>query len=197
MIDIKRALEQYNSLKQEKADNERIINNIEKRIAELEEKGYKEKDSVSGGNGGIQHFSIEGFPYPRYHREKSRLILRKKRWSETEKGYKEKDSVSGGNGGIQHFSIEGFPYPRYHREKSRLILRKKRWSETEEKLDEQISEIEEYLNSIDDSQMRRMIKYKYIEELSWQQVAKCMGGGNTADGCRMAVDRYLKKQYEL
>lgn len=150
MIDIKRALEQYNSLKQEKADNERIINNIEKRIAVLEEKGYKEKDSVSGGNGGIQHFSIEGFPYPRYHREKSRLILRKKRWSETE-----------------------------------------------EKLDEQISEIEEYLNSIDDSQMRRMIKYKYIEELSWQQVAERMGGGNTADGCRMAVDRYLKKQYEL
>lgn len=150
MIDIKRALEQYNSLKQEKADNERIINNIEKRIAELEEKGYKEKDSVSGGNGGIQHFSIEGFPYPRYHREKSRLILRKKRWSEIE-----------------------------------------------EKLDKQISEIEEYLNSIDDSQMRRMIKYKYIEELSWQQVAERMGGGNTADGCRMAVDRYLKKQYEL
>lgn len=147
MIDIKRALEQYNSLKQEKADNERIIHNIEKRIAELEEKGYKEKDSVSGGNGGIQHFSIEGFPYPRYHREKSLLILRKKRWSETE-----------------------------------------------EKLDKQISEIEEYLNSIDDSQMRRMIKYKYIEELSWQQVAERMGGGNTADGCRMAVDRYLKKQ---
>lgn len=150
MIDIKRALEQYNSLKQEKADNERIINNIEKRIAELEEKGYKEKDSVSGGNGGIQHFSIEGFPYPRYHREKSLLILRKKRWSEIE-----------------------------------------------EKLDKQISEIEEYLNSIDDSQMRRMIKYKYIEELSWQQVAERMGGGNTADGCRMAVDRYLKKQYEI
>lgn len=150
MIDIKRALEQYNSLKQEKADNERIINNIEKRIAELEEKGYKEKDSVSGGNGGIQHFSIEGFPYPRYHREKSLLILRKKRWSEIE-----------------------------------------------EKLDEKISEIEEYLNSIDDSQMRRMIKYKYIEELSWQQVAERMGGGNTADGCRMAVDRYLKKQYEI
>lgn len=150
MIDIKRALEQYNSLKQEKADNERIINNIEKRIAELEEKGYKEKDSVSGGNGGIQHFSIEGFPYPRYHREKSLLILRKKRWSEIE-----------------------------------------------EKLDKQISEIEEYLNSIDDSQMRRMIKYKYIEELSWQQVAERISGGNTADGCRMAVDRYLKKQYEL
>lgn len=150
MIDIKRALEQYNSLKQEKADNERIIKNIEKRIAELEEKGYKEKDSVSGGNGGIQHFSIEGFPYPRYHREKSRLILRKKRLSEIE-----------------------------------------------EKLDEKISEIEEYINLIDDSQMRRMIKYKYIEELSWQQVAERMGGGNTADGCRMAVDRYLKKQYEI
>lgn len=150
MIDIKRALEQYNSLKQEKADNERIINNIEKRIAELEEKGYKEKDSVSGGNGGIQHFSIEGFPYPRYHREKSLLILRKKRWSEIE-----------------------------------------------EKLDKQISEIEEYINSIDDSQMRRMIKYKYIEELSWQQVAERMGGGNTADGCRKALDRYLKKQYEI
>lgn len=150
MIDIKRALEQYNSLKQEKADNERIIKNIEKRIAELEEKGYKEKDSVSGGRGGIQHFSIEGFPYPRYHREKSLLILRKKRWSETE-----------------------------------------------EKLDKQISEIEEYLNSIDDSQMRRMIKYKYIEELSWQQVAERMGGGNTADGCRKALDRYLKKQYEI
>lgn len=150
MIDIKRALEQYNSLKQEKADNERIIKNIEKRIAELEEKGYKEKDSVSGGNGGIQHFSIEGFPYPRYHREKSLLILRKKRWSEIE-----------------------------------------------EKLDKQISEIEEYINSIDDSQMRRMIKYKYIEELSWQQVAERMGGGNTADGCRKALDRYLKKQYEI
>ena len=152
MIDIKRALEQYNSLKQEKADNERIIKNIEKRIAELEEKGYKEKDTVWG-----------------WRKRRNTALL---------------------NRGI-------FPYPRYHREKSLLILRKKRWSETEESLDKQISEIEEYLNSIDDSQMRRMIKYKYIEELSWQQVLEPMGGGNTADGCRKALDRYLKKQYEI
>lgn len=49
------------------------------------------------------------------------------------------------------------------------------------------------INQIDNSRMRRLITLRYIEGLSWVQVARKMGKHHTADGCRMAVERFLAK----
>ena len=53
-------------------------------------------------------------------------------------------------------------------------------------------EILEYIFSINDSQIRRIMRLRHIELKSWLQVANAIGGNNTADSVRMAHDRYLK-----
>ena len=50
-----------------------------------------------------------------------------------------------------------------------------------------------YITGIEDAQMRMILSLRYVNGLSWQQVAVNIGGGNTADGVRMMVDRYLQK----
>ena len=54
-------------------------------------------------------------------------------------------------------------------------------------------EIFEYIFSINDSQMRRIMRLRHIELKSWVQVANIIGGNNTADSVRMMHDRYLKE----
>ena len=49
-----------------------------------------------------------------------------------------------------------------------------------------------YINSIEDSYIRQIMTLRYVNGLSWQQIAHHMGGGNTSDGVRMACNRYLK-----
>ena len=54
-------------------------------------------------------------------------------------------------------------------------------------------EILEYIFSINDSQIRRIMRLRHIELKSWVQVANIIGGNNTADSVRMMHDRYLKE----
>ena len=53
-------------------------------------------------------------------------------------------------------------------------------------------EILEYIFSINDSQIRRIMRLRHIELKSWLQVANAIGGNKTAGRVRMAHDRYLK-----
>ncbi len=110
-----------------------------------------------------------------------------------DRGYSVKDSVKGGAGGIQHFVIEGYPYPEYTRRRTLLSIRRQQLKERELKLLELTNEAESYINEIRDSRMRRMITYRFMDNLSWFQVAQRMGGKHTADSCRMAVERFLEK----
>ena len=53
-------------------------------------------------------------------------------------------------------------------------------------------EILEYIFSINDSQMRRIMRLRHIELKSWLQVANAIGGNNTADSVRKMHDRFLQ-----
>lgn len=55
------------------------------------------------------------------------------------------------------------------------------------------SRLERYIAGIDDSLLRQIFTYRFINGLPWHQVAACIGGGNTEDGCRKAVKRYLEQ----
>ena len=55
------------------------------------------------------------------------------------------------------------------------------------------SRLERYIAGIDDSLLRQIFTYRFINGLPWHQVAACIGGGNTADSVRMAGYRYLGK----
>ena len=53
-------------------------------------------------------------------------------------------------------------------------------------------EILEYIFSINDSQIRRIMRLRHIELKSWLQVANAIGGNNAADSVRKMHDRFLQ-----
>lgn len=103
------------------------------------------------------------------------------------------DTVSGGNGGIQHFKIEGFPYPEYSRKMNLLYGRKAILANLEMELLEMTNAVEEFISSVNDSRMRRIISLRFLENLSWNKVADRIGGGNTEDSVKKAFYRFMEK----
>lgn len=103
------------------------------------------------------------------------------------------DKVRGGEGGLQSFKIEGFPYPEYSRKKTLLYARKATLSELEMELLETLNEVEEFIASISDSHIRRIVNLRVVDNLSWNKVADRIGGGNTEGSVKMAFQRFMEK----
>ena len=55
------------------------------------------------------------------------------------------------------------------------------------------SRLERYIADIDDSLLRQIFTYRFVNGLPWNQVAACVGGGNNAGNVRMMCYRYLDK----
>ena len=104
------------------------------------------------------------------------------------------------NGSIARDTVTGsddeFPYIQHTIEISgvaddtRLMHRISQLKQT--KLD-----IENFIDSIDDSLTRRIFEYRYIKGNvmpSWQTVAFKVGGGNTTDSVRMIHNRFFYKK---
>ena len=79
----KEILIQYSDLQQECKEVREKIEKLEKQIDRIEKDGNV-IDKVRGGEGGLQSFKIEGFPYPEYSRKKTLLYARKATLSELE-----------------------------------------------------------------------------------------------------------------
>lgn len=58
------------------------------------------------------------------------------------------------------------------------------------------SRIERYINNIPDSLTRQIFALRFINGLSWRQVAFSVGGGNTEESVRQLAHRYLKKSQQ-
>ena len=54
------------------------------------------------------------------------------------------------------------------------------------------TELQTFIATIDDSQIRLIFTLRYIDGLSWHQVAWRLGG-NTSDSVRMTHNRYLSR----
>ncbi|WMI80917.1 DUF1492 domain-containing protein [Anaerotignum sp. MB30-C6] len=109
------------------------------------------------------------------------------------------DSVRGSrkDGTIGSIRIEGFPLPHYDEKLSQLYRYKAQLEKAEQQAVKLVNEIEIYINSIEDCRMRRIVRYRFIDKLSWNQVADRMGGNNTEDSIRKAVTRFLDKNSML
>lgn len=105
-----------------------------------------------------------------------------------------KDTVKGGYGGIQTYKIEGFPYRDYSRKKTALYLYKAQLENAELELLELTNKVEEYIQSIENSRIRRIIRYRLIDGLSWVQVAFKMGGRCTSESVRKELERFIASQ---
>jgi len=51
-----------------------------------------------------------------------------------------------------------------------------------------------YITSVEDSFMRQILTFRYVNGFSWVQVAVHMGGGNTAASVQMAQKRFLDQE---
>lgn len=49
-----------------------------------------------------------------------------------------------------------------------------------------------YIARIDDALTRRIFELRYIDGCSWVQVARRIGGGNTAESVRKRHNRYIR-----
>ena len=56
--------------------------------------------------------------------------------------------------------------------------------------------LERYIAGISDSPTRQIFTYRFVNGMSWWQVAARVGGNNTGDGVRMRVNRYLEETGE-
>lgn len=50
-----------------------------------------------------------------------------------------------------------------------------------------------YIAGIDDALTRQIFVYRYVDQCRWDQVARKIGGWNTAEGVRQRHNRYLRK----
>jgi len=62
-----------------------------------------------------------------------------------------------------------------------------------EKCLEEYKRLNDFIYSCEDSYVRQIMIFRFIQDLSWVQVSIKMGGGNTEDGVRATLKRYLKK----
>jgi len=60
----------------------------------------------------------------------------------------------------------------------------------------ELNRLNQYINSIDDSQIRMILSLRYINGLCWRQIAFSIGGKTTEDSVRVLHNRFLKDNAE-
>lgn len=104
-----------------------------------------------------------------------------------------KDVVSGGAGGIHHFVIQGVPVGLLDNQKQKIVKTFTRLARDKEKFESIKYEVEEFIDNIDDMQLRLIISLRIIENKSWNYIAGSLGVNYTEDSVRQMYCRYLKK----
>jgi len=103
------------------------------------------------------------------------------------------DVVKGSNSSFPYqmrtFKVDGIDEDWYKRRVKRL---KQKLQRRIDELIEKREKLEDFIATVEDGLMRQILALRYINGLSWRQVAKHIGGGNTADSVRKYHDRYLQ-----
>ncbi|HCL4447570.1 TPA: RNA polymerase subunit sigma-24 [Clostridium botulinum] len=87
------------------------------------------------------------------------------------------------------FTIEGVDYEEYNRKTIRL---RKKLSRRISELMDLVEETNGFIEGIEDSLTRQIISLRYINGLTWEDVAANVGGGTTTESVRKVAERFLK-----
>lgn len=107
------------------------------------------------------------------------------------------DSVTCGKRGKKPLGtrvIRGLPFPELKELHKRLGIQKAQLKKAEAKITESVKAAEDFIQSVTDSRMRRLLRYRYLDGLGWTEVAIRMGGRHTAESCRKSVERFLQEK---
>ena len=115
-----------------------------------------------------------------------------KRIKKLEKFKVEHDKVTGSNSEFPYqprsFTIEGYniqDVDKVNKLKKLLIKRK-------QKCEELKLEIEKFISDIPDSRTRRVFQYRYIDNLSWPQIARRIGKYDESYPRKVVHNKYLE-----
>lgn len=99
-----------------------------------------------------------------------------------------KDTVRGSMSSFPYTShpvtIQGVPKP-----SKRFAAREKRLEERKERLAEQLAEIDDFIDGLEDSQLRQIIQYRYVKGYSWAKTARLVN--NKESAVKMRVKRHF------
>lgn len=87
--------------------------------------------------------------------------------------------------------IEGFPSRDYQRKKGQLRKLKNQLVVKDQELLDKMTEAEEYIESVSDARIRRIMRYRFIDDLSWIQIAHELHEAESSP--RMALERFFEE----
>lgn len=83
-------------------------------------------------------------------------------------------------------------YKKLNEKRARLRRRKAKKEMHMARLDDMIIEAEDYIYTIPESEIRRIMMHKLIDKKAWNEVANEMGEGYTAEACRQKYSRFMR-----
>ena len=89
----------------------------------------------------------------------------------------------------QHFRIQGTTFT--VKDDSHLRYEEKALAQRTARAEEVKHQVDEWLLTVP-IRMQRIIRYRYLEGMTWEQVAARMGRRATADSVRMELNNFLK-----
>lgn len=94
---------------------------------------------------------------------------------------------------IGPIKITGIAQQQIDKENELNDKRVQKMEKFKKRLEKMIAEVEEYIQEIPDSEIRRIARLRYLDDLTWKQVAVHMGKGYSEDFCRQKMNSYIKK----
>lgn len=91
----------------------------------------------------------------------------------------------------KHFHIEGTPYSCV--DDSRLRLEEKLLEQRKEDAEKIKLDVEAWMNTLP-VRMQRIIRFRIMRQMSWEDVATKIGGKATTDSVRMEFERFFKEK---
>lgn len=90
-------------------------------------------------------------------------------------------------------TIHGFEdYKNLNQKQARLRKRKAKKEMHLAEIELMVIDAEEYIYTVNNSEMRNILMYFCIDRKSWEEVAAAMGPGNTAEACKQKYSRFMR-----
>ena len=75
-----------------------------------------------------------------------------------------------------------------------LVDKKNELEEKRGKLRDEEKRLQDYIDAVPDPKIQLLMQYRFIDMMTWQEVADEAGGRNSENSVQMIIKRYLKRE---